>query len=138
MRGYCNKNTDQLDARCVVLLSCLNRKLDVDLCIKYRKNVVWDISVALTLVLLILHNQYLAPLILRNQYLAPLILSEPIPGTIDPPEPVPGTLKSPEPEPDTHASFTIGALIVKTTEVNFSFFEVSIRMGTLTHILFNK
>ncbi len=31
----------------------------------------------------------------------------------------------------------IVTLIVKTTTVNFSYFEISIGMGTLTHILFN-
>ncbi len=33
---------------------------------------------------------------------------------------------------------TIGALIVKTAKVNFSYFKISIAMGTLTHVLFNR
>ncbi len=32
----------------------------------------------------------------------------------------------------------IGALIVKTILVNFSYFEISIGTSTLTHILFNR
>ncbi len=32
----------------------------------------------------------------------------------------------------------IGALIVKTTIVNFSYFEISVGMSTLMHILFNR
>ncbi len=35
-------------------------------------------------------------------------------------------------------SYIIGALIVKTIIVNFSYFEIFIGMGTLTRTLFNR
>ncbi len=35
-------------------------------------------------------------------------------------------------------SLTIGALIVKTTIVSFSYFDISIGKGTLMHILFKQ
>ncbi len=34
--------------------------------------------------------------------------------------------------------FTIGALIMKPTIVNFKYFEISVETGSLTHILFNQ